>query len=296
MPMELRQLRYVAAVARERHFTRAAEGLHVAQSALSHQVRRLEAELGVELFERTSRRVELTAAGELVATRAGRVLAEVEALQGDLHRLSGVMHGSLSVGGMLPFARVDWAGLLGDFQDRHPDVTISLREGTASDAVELLRRDEVDVAFAFSPPGALPPEIAGIELASEELAVIVAPGHRLARARSVRLEELAGEPFVGFYRGAAMREAVEQAFAAAGLEPVIRFESNQLDTVRALASRGLGVSILPRSFVESEGPPVAVLSAAPPIERPTIFLWRAARSLPPAAEAFLAFVRESRAV
>lgn len=292
--MELRQLRYVAAVARERHFTRAAERLHVAQSALSHQVRRLEAELGAELFARTSRRVELTPAGELVVARAGRVLAEVDALHGDLDRLSGVLQGSLAVGGLLPFARVDWAAFLGDFQDLHPEVGISLREGTAGETIELLLRDELDVAFAFAPPGGLPAELASLELATEELAVIMARDHPLAASERVRLRQLAGEPFVVFYRGAAMRDAVDQAFVAAGVEPSIRFESNQLDTLRALASRRLGVSILPRSFAESDGPPVAVRSVAPrPLERPVVFLWRAARALPPVAEAFVDFVRES---
>lgn len=291
--MELRQLRYVAAVARERHFTRAAEGLHVAQSALSQQVRRLEAELGVQLFERTSRRVELTSAGEIVAQRAGRVLAEVDALQADVAHLGGAIRGSVSVAGMLPFGRVDWAGVLGDFQDRHPEVGISLREGTAAEAVALLRSDEADVAFAFQPSSGFPRGVDGVELAGEEMAVITAPDHPLAQQRAVRLRRLAGEPFIGFYRGAAMREAVEEAFAAEGVEPAIRFESNQLDTVRALASRGLGVSILPRSFIESEGPPVAVLSVAPRrLERPIVFLWRAGRVLPPPAEAFARFVRE----
>src|SRR3954452_18270142 len=92
--MELRQLRYVEAVARHRHFTRAAEELHVAQSALSHQIRRLEAELGTELFERTSRRVTPTAAGEAVALRARRVIAETEAIRGELDQLRGLVRGA----------------------------------------------------------------------------------------------------------------------------------------------------------------------------------------------------------
>ena len=93
--MELRQLRYVEAVARHRHFTRAAEELHVAQSALSHQVRRLEDELGIELFERTSRRVVTTDAGKAVAERARRVLAEVDGVAGDVDELQGLVREDL---------------------------------------------------------------------------------------------------------------------------------------------------------------------------------------------------------
>src|SRR4051794_40094550 len=99
--MELRQLRYVEAVARHRHFTRAAEELHVAQSALSHQVRRLEAELGVELFERTSRRVVATEAGEAVAARARRILAEVDGAREEVDELQGVTRGHVSIGALL---------------------------------------------------------------------------------------------------------------------------------------------------------------------------------------------------
>src|SRR5947208_6945260 len=100
--MELRQLRYFAAVARHGNFTRAAEELHLAQSALSQQVRRLERELGVELLSRTTRRVELTQAGEIALRRATRILSEAGALTGDLDELSGLVRGRLVIGGMLP--------------------------------------------------------------------------------------------------------------------------------------------------------------------------------------------------
>src|SRR5215204_7225953 len=100
--MELRQLRYVEAVARHRHFTRAAEELHVAQSALSHQIRRLEAELGTELFERSSRTVAVTDAGEAVAARARSVLAEVDGVRAEVDQLQGLVRGQVSVGALLP--------------------------------------------------------------------------------------------------------------------------------------------------------------------------------------------------
>src|SRR5919108_1254742 len=113
--VELRQLRYVEAVARERHFTRAAEELHVAQSALSHQIRRLEAELGTELFERTSRSVVVTEAGEAVAVRARRILAEIDGIQGEIDELKGLVRGRISVGALLPAGEIDVPGLLARF-------------------------------------------------------------------------------------------------------------------------------------------------------------------------------------
>src|ERR671919_1826684 len=113
--MELRQLRYVEAVARHRHFTRAAAELHVAQSALSHQIRRLEAELGTELFERTSRSVVTTEAGEAVAARARTVLAEVDGVRGEIDELKGLIRGRISIGALLPAGKLDVPKLLARF-------------------------------------------------------------------------------------------------------------------------------------------------------------------------------------
>ena len=147
--MELRQLRYVEAVARHRHFTRAAEELHVAQSALSHQVRRLEAELGIELFERTSRSVATTEAGEAVAARARRVLAEVDGVRDEVDELQGLVRGRISIGALLPAGELDVPRLLAGFAAAHPGIEVGLREGTAADMARYLEEDEVDAAFSL---------------------------------------------------------------------------------------------------------------------------------------------------
>jgi DNA-binding transcriptional LysR family regulator len=147
--MELRQLVYTEAVVRHRHFTRAAEELHVAQSALSHQIRRLEAELGTELFERTSRRVVPTEAGEAVARRARRVLAEVDGVQGELDELRGLLRGRIAVGALLPAGGIEVTTLLARFNKSFPGIEVGLREGTAADALELLQADELDAAFSL---------------------------------------------------------------------------------------------------------------------------------------------------
>src|SRR5512133_3429766 len=108
--MELRQLRYVEAVSRHSHFTRAAEELHVAQSALSHQIRRLEAELGTELFERTSRSVVTT---EAVEARARAVIAEIDGVRSEIDELNGLIRGRISIGALLPGGELDVPELLG---------------------------------------------------------------------------------------------------------------------------------------------------------------------------------------
>src|ERR1700730_17468382 len=126
--MDLRQLRYFEAVARHRHFTRAAEELHVAQSALSHQVRRLERELGGQLLRRTARWVEPTEAGELVAARARTILTEADALRGDVDQLRGLVRGRVAVGALLFGGELDIPAILSSFTATFPHVEVGLRE------------------------------------------------------------------------------------------------------------------------------------------------------------------------
>ena len=139
--MELRHLRTIAAVARHGSFTKAGEELHLAQSAISQQIRRLEAELGIQVFTRSSRSVELTAEGRLVLDYAHRVLHEVEGLQNELEELSGLLRGELKLGGMYPTGLYDLADVIADFHTRHPGVAIHMVERTQDELLERLRTE-----------------------------------------------------------------------------------------------------------------------------------------------------------
>src|SRR5919201_342004 len=137
--MDLRQLRYLVALADERHFTRAAAREHVAQPALSQQIRRLEDEVGLALVERTTRSVALT--------EAGRVLHELEAAPAELDALSGVYIGHVTVGVLHTMGPVDVSLALALFHERHPGVELTVREQSSEELAEMLRVDEVDLAF-----------------------------------------------------------------------------------------------------------------------------------------------------
>jgi LysR family transcriptional regulator, transcription activator of glutamate synthase operon len=294
--MELRQLRYFVGVAEQRHFTRAAAQLHVAQPALSQQIRRLEDELGLELLARTSRSVALTQAGELLLVRARRVLAEVDGIGADLDALKGLVSGRVVVGAIQALGPFDLPGLLAAFHGAHPGVDILLREDTTQRLLARVAADELDLAVAaIDPPPAA--ELATAPLYDEDLVLAVAPGHRLAGRRRLALADLPDEPFVFFREGSGLRAATEGALAAAGIAPRVRFESSELTRVRALVSRGLGVAILPRSETVRAGPRIAAVTLGPPaLERHIGLVWRRARRHPPAAAAFLAFARARGAV
>jgi DNA-binding transcriptional LysR family regulator len=287
LPMEIRQLRYFEAVVRERHFTRAAEQLHIAQSALSHQVRQLERELGIELLVRTTRSVEPTEAGTLVAARARAVLAETDALRSEIDQLRGLVRGRVTVGAMLFGGELDIPAVLVGFTASFPDVEVSVREGTAGRMLGLFADGSLDVAFALE---AEPAEgVHRLELSSEELAVVTAPGHRLAGARPLRLTALRDEPLIAFGPGSSTRALLDGAFAAAGVEPRIAVEGNDLALARLLVARGLGVAILPRSFVELPGPAVSVRPLSPALRMRVVLWWPSGRRLSPAARAFVEF-------
>jgi DNA-binding transcriptional LysR family regulator len=246
--MELQQMRYAVAVAETNSFTRAAERCLVVQSALSHQIARLERELGARLFERTSRRVRLTPAGAafLPAARqcldaAGRAAAEVAAAVGEVR-------GRLAVGLIPTVAAVDIPGALRDFRRQYPHVRVSLRVGASEDLVEQVGQGAVDVAFLGLPTTARPRGVAAHELARDRLVAVVAPDHPLAGRPSVGLRRLSSEVFVDLPAGTAGRAQSDQAFSAAGLARDVAFEVTTADFIARLVGQGLGVAMLPSAY------------------------------------------------
>lgn len=287
--MELRQLRYLVALADERHFTRAAAREHIAQPALSQQIRRLEAEVGLALVERTTRRVALTHAGELLVARARRVVAEVDDARAELAMLAGVKGGRLAVGALHTMGPVDLSLLLAAFHRNHPDVELTVREQSSEELAEMLRDDVIDLAFLSVTENIQSRGLQLRRLVTEELVAVLAPQHPLAGRAGVRLCELAGDPFISFRAGSRLREVLAGAAADAGFEPRIALESNESRRIRSLVSSGLGVAILPRSDAAGPGAPVAVARLVDPaLTRDVTLASRASRRHSPAAQAFVA--------
>jgi LysR family transcriptional activator of glutamate synthase operon len=293
--VDVRQLRCVEAVARHRHFTRAAEELHVAQSALSHQVRRLEEELGVALFERTSRRVTPTEAGVAIAARARRVLAEVDGAREEIDQLRGALRGRIWIGALARAGDIDVPGLLAHFTQEHSGIELGLREGLADDMLGYLADDEIDAAFCLL-ARPLPDEMATERLGDDEVVVAFSPDAAPPDPR-VGVPELSQRTIVGPRRGSAVTSVVEERFARTGSPLRLALESGDPFLLRSLAARGFGAAILPRSLAELEGPAVEIRSLDPPASLAVALVWRRDRRPPPAARTFIDFVRrEARLV
>ncbi|MER5643702.1 LysR family transcriptional regulator [Streptosporangium sp. NPDC002524] len=283
--MELQQMRYVVAVAETSNFTRAAERCLVVQSALSHQIARLERELGAKLFDRTSRRVRLTPAGEAFLPAARQALDAAERARAEVAAAAGEIRGRLAVGAIPTVAAVDLPTALKRFHLRHRQVRISLRSGASEELTERVRQGTLDVAFLGLPVGVRPRGVRGRELARGDLVAAVAPGHPLAVTERVELRQLSDEPFVDFPPGTAARAQTDEAFAAAGVRREVAFEVTNMDFMARLIRQGLGIGMLPAAFVP-ELPDLPVLQVRDAPARMEHLVWSAFPPSP-AAAAFL---------
>ena len=292
--MELRQLKYLVALAEERSFTRAAAREHIAQPALSQQIRRLEDEVGISLVDRTTRSVAITEAGHVLLGRARRALAELEAARDDLLRLQGIRSGRVTVGVMHTMGPVDISLILAIFHERYPEVDLTVREQSSEELAEMLRIDELDLAFLSVTEQVESHGLALHQLISEDLVVLLPPGHRLAGRETVRVAALAEEEFISFREGSRIRELLVGAATEAGFTPNIKLESNESQRIRRLVARGMGVAILPQSDAVGPGAEIAVAKlSGPGLTRDITLAWRAQRRLPPAAAEFLTLSRET---
>ncbi|GAA1800669.1 LysR family transcriptional regulator [Agromyces neolithicus] len=247
--MELQQLRYVLAVAEERNFTRAAEKCFVMQSALSHQIKSLEKELGVELFARTSRRVELTDAGAAFLPAARAALDAADRAVADAAAATGEIRGTLTIGVIPTVTAIDIPAALGEFHRAHPTVQIRLRGGGSDEFIKAIREGSIDVAVLGLPDATLPRGVATQVLARERLVAVLGPGHRLAERRRLRLSDLADETFVDFPAGTPGRAPSDLAFASAGVPRRVAFEAMGTDLMLDLVRHDLAITLLAPAVV-----------------------------------------------
>src|SRR5262252_9835313 len=213
--MELRQLVYFDAVVRYGGFSRAAERLHVAQPAVSAQIRRLETELGTTLLQRTTRRVSLTYAGELFLARARRVLDQLDRARADLDELSTVRRGQVRVGATQILGSLDLPAALAQFRHRYPGVSLALHSGLIAKLLGLLDAGGVDLIVGPVHDD-LPAAFHARPLVAEDLVLVTAPGHRLAARRGPSLADARDEPFVCLAADSRLHEILLGTAAAEG--------------------------------------------------------------------------------
>ena len=246
--MEVRQLRYFVTVARTRHFGRAAEQLHIAQSPLSQAIRQLESHLGTPLFVRTTRRVDLTAAGEALLPEAVRILESVGAAREQVSRVAAGDLGRLRIGATALATYRHVPELVRRLGAELPDLTLRFRSEMLTPALEAaLVEHRIDLAVLRPPVG--DGSLATRLLARERLVLAVPPGWGGA-TDAVALADLADEDFVVYSApGSVVGAAADRACRGAGFVPKRLHEADQTSIVLALVAAGLGVALLPASVL-----------------------------------------------
>lgn len=247
--MELRHLRYFVVLAEELHFGRAAEKLHISQPPLSMQIRALEEELGVTLFNRTQRHVSLTQAGQALLQEARQVLARMEQAVLVTRRAGRGEIGQLAVGFISVADYNVLPVVLREFRRRYPLVNLTLREATTDAQVADLVAGRLDVGFLLPPVAE--PALESVPVLREPLIAALPEKHPLARGTGrLALERLRDAPFILFPRPYApgLYDDIVSCCKAAGFSPRVEQEAIQMQTIVSLVSAELGVALIPASL------------------------------------------------
>lgn len=292
--MELRHLRYFIAVAEELHFTKAAERLHIAQPPLSQQIQQLEAELGVKLFERkTKRQVQLTEAGKVFLQEAYQLLVQLETAVALTQRTGRGETGQLRIGftslviyDLLPL-------ILQQFREQFLEVELVLLELTTSKQEQALRDSLIHVGFAHPP---LEDDTLSYKcIHSETLVVALSSTHSLAEKEHICVQSLLSEPLIMFprYLAPGLYDRIMSLFQQRNFKPNITQEAIQMQTIIGLVSAGMGVAIIPSSLQNLQRSGVVyrpILEEVPIIE--TAVIWQQ-NNLTPIVENFLQFTQKA---
>lgn len=243
--MELYTMRYVLAVAELGSFSLASQACHVGQPALSQQVARLEKELGLALFTRSSRGVALTEAGREFVRRAGEIVQRADALQAEMALYAGVRRGTLNLGIITSLQCIDFGGLLSAFCGSYPDVSVNIVQDGTHRLLELLMDRKIDAAFLNRPMSGIPSGLEFVKLGEDVYSLAVPTLHPLAKREQASLRELRDEHFIFHQTGQVASELCLAACRAAGFEPNIVCRSASPVTGLYMVQGGLGVALLP---------------------------------------------------
>lgn len=289
--IELRTLQYFVAVAEELNFGRAASRLQIAQPPLSRQIQRLERELGVELFQRLNRRIELTPAGRVLFQEAQLILAQVEEAIAITQRAGRGETGQLTIGFEGSFSYDIMPRAIKAFQDQYPEVELTVHEMTTGKQEQALLEKQIDLGFIVLP---IDDSALSVETVLREKLVLVVPEtHPLATQTQVGMADLDGEALVvgPYEKGCGLYLQILQSFAETGVHPRIVQSTREIQMLLGFVAAGLGISLLPAASQYFQRPGVVYRSLPLPVpEIELAIAWRS-ENPSPILQHFLALVR-----
>lgn len=252
--IEFRHLHYFACVAEELHFSRAADRLGMAQAPLSQQIRQLEERLGTPLFRRTTRRVELTPAGEIFLRHAQKILGGIDRAVTHTRSVSGEDTGTISVSGVHVALSHVLPPIISRFRDRYPAVTVDVQVHGTAQQLELLQSRKAHVSFIRStnPAGFFRSE----RILTEGFVAVLPKDHRLVEKSDLAVKDFAGEPFITYAPlvGAGYYHAIMDALRKAGVYPVVVQEVSHTLAINTLVAARVGIAIAPAWLAHNPNP------------------------------------------
>ncbi|MBS8266107.1 LysR family transcriptional regulator [Mesobacillus boroniphilus] len=245
--MDTRQLAYFVQVAKDNSFTIAARNLHLSQPALSKMIKKLEEDLGVQLFDRSEHKMTLTDAGEKLFEEGQKVLSELDSITEAIRDTKNLKTGNVSVGIPPVIGTSYFPPLIANFRHDYPGINLSIIESGAVTVYEMVEKGYVDLGLVILPE--LSDRIEYIPVTEDEVVLIVHNDHPLAARDKVRFEDLKNESFALLNETFLLHHHVIKACREAGFEPNIYFKSSQWDFLTELVCLNQGISILPRPIL-----------------------------------------------
>jgi LysR family transcriptional activator of glutamate synthase operon len=288
--MELGYLYEFSIVARCENFSLAAEELFISQSSLSKHIKSLETELGVSLFDRTTRSVRLNEYGRILLPYAEQIFSQFQTCVGQLQKKQEAHRGSLLVASIPVMAQYGITEALSSFRMEHPELTLSVAEHEACQIDELLSRGECDLAFQRFPASEESP-YQEMVFCTDTLVAVLPEEHPLARSGVLPLAQLKNDVFLLLDENTRMHDMCVQACAAANFTPEMAYKGHRPENIIGLVARGMGVSLLMRRQAEFyKNPGIVCLELAENVSSRISLIWKKGRVPSPAAQTFISYM------
>jgi DNA-binding transcriptional LysR family regulator len=284
--MELHQLEYVRTVARHQNFTRAAEEINVSQSSLSQQINKLENELGVRLFDRTTRKVKLTPAGVDFVRHANNIFQEIEDAKRTIQEYLSIERGYITLGAFPVIGHFQLTTLIADFQKTFPGVKLSFHEAECEELSVMLAASKIDLAFLSEIAA---PAVEFYNLMMDEIVLVVNSFHPLAVQQSVTLTELRDESFIVASPSAGIYQNFLDACNENGFNPKIVYHCSQIETNVGLVQENIGVGVLSSQVAKHYRDKISILRIVPPVIRKISLAALKNANYSPAVNVFIKF-------
>lgn len=287
--MELRQLEYFEAVSRLQNFTRAAEELHVAQPSITNAIQKLEEELGVFLFDRSQKKIAITAEGQAFQVRIKKILFDIRQAVHEMEDFRKLNRGSIKFAAPPMIGAYLFPNIFNLFKSTYPNLDLAVYEEGSLAARSMLEREELDLGLIILPESSTVLNTAPIT--REEIVLCVAAGHPLRSANQVAFSQLEQEPFILLKEEFFHRRLVLEECARHGFTPRVVFSSNQIETIKAMVASNAGISFLMNMVVRNQ-PQLVGIPLAEPLSITIGLAWKKGKYLSRAAQVFIDFIVE----